>query len=335
MILTKEKQKIVPYFYGPSAFGKSSLMDLIRALGQGNVAPISLLLSPAQFENACTQGAQCLIFEDADYNNLTDRSATDIKRYTNGQELLTYRNSSTTVPLLKRTMVITANEKFSYKKASTMINDANWLRMLLTIPLPKPNNLVPEKQFLKNLLEDSGGLVGWVLAFPQEALDAMGSNAEAISNHLEKGLSDEGLDSICKTFFSETFALSPNEKVLAGHSSNPGESTATFKFQKYLREREFPIPKGRNDIKNAFARAIENLELTGKVTHRRGNQGWSYHGITVLKNGGTPIAVFQNPGIALLLKTPVLTYLGKDKKIHEFKVRGMASNEDLSQGNPL
>ena len=333
MILTGEKLEVVPYLYGPTGCGKSIFMALLRKLGQGNESLMSMSEWNSKLGKASGQGARCLLFDDADSTGLTDSGATDIKRYVSGQELLIKRKGSTASALSGGIIVMTASQKFTYKKARSTMYDAGWLRRLLTIPLGKENNLVRDKKLLTNLLEDSGGLIGWVLAFPQDSLNAIGSNAEAISNHLEKGLSNEGIDNLCKDFFSETFVLNENGRILAGHSATPNKETATSKFCESLRDREFPIPKGRYDIKQAFARAIENLGLGAKVTHRRGNQGWAYHGISLWNEHGAPIVIDKNPGICLLLNTPVFTWVGKNKKLDNFDCCGMSSNKDLIEGN--
>ena len=202
MIITGAELQIIVYLYGSSGSRKSTFMNLLLALGQGNAAEMSLAMWNSQFGRSSAQGAQYLLFDGVDYaRGLSKSSATDLKKFVSGLRVLADRKQTEAVSFEGSQVVMTANDKLEYKKAPSMLNDDGWLRSLLEIYLKRRRGFVRDVDLLPKLLADAGGIIAWDLAFPPECLTAMGTQATFISKYMEKVLEQEGIDNLCKQFF--------------------------------------------------------------------------------------------------------------------------------------
>lgn len=328
-----QSKQIIPFLCGGTGSGKTTFFSFLKLLVFGNCVDMSLSTWSTQFGKSAIIGASVVIFDDVSYDDLRNRSAADLKKFSSGSGLQIDRKNLDFVTTSGGLVFMSGNKNFNYKAAPGLITDEGWLRRLLVVPIKER---VSNEPFLKvpvfeqQLLADAPSIIRWALAIPDDIMVKVGEEASRITQALNSD-PDSLLNNIYN-FLMDEVRLDPSSKIKGGHGPTSPPETLQGTFLSYCARRELTPPKKRGEFQSGLKTVFRQLEIDRVVKVSRGKHGWEYSGLTLLKNQGSPIIASELTVLSLLRDFPICTMVRSQKqKPKSFEFQGVSTNQDLRE----
>ena len=113
----------INHLYGDAGTGKTTFMDFLAKISQGNTASMNLKNWNSHFGKSSALGASLLLFDDINTHGLTYTSANLFKQFVCGLRILVDRKKLSHQYLEGGAVVMSSNHRFTFEKAKNLVND--------------------------------------------------------------------------------------------------------------------------------------------------------------------------------------------------------------------